>query len=178
MNLSCAQTRALGEGYAAEALEAEERRAVREHLGQCRGCREDAALTDPGLLFARVPAHVASSEDIEHVLAGVRAGIAWKQAERRFARRPARTWASVAAVAALLLLLPGQRSGRAPAAMPSALEKASGGVAAGVSALSPASAVPEASPKTSLPPNATIYDWSSESDQPRVVWIVDRSLDI
>ena len=29
-----------------------------------------------------------------------------------------------------------------------------------------------------LPADATIYDWNPGGGQPRVVWIVDRSLDI
>jgi hypothetical protein len=32
--------------------------------------------------------------------------------------------------------------------------------------------------KRKLPGDATIYDWNPGGGQPRVVWIVDRSLDI
>jgi hypothetical protein len=32
--------------------------------------------------------------------------------------------------------------------------------------------------KGNLPADATIYDWNPGGGQPRVVWIVDRSLDI
>jgi hypothetical protein len=118
-----------------------------------------------------------SDEDVAQVLAGVRAGIAWKQAERRLARRPARTWASVAVLVALAVLVPGNRAGREPAV--SRASSPVGGVAAEVPVL-PAAASPEADggPKTSLPASATVYDWNMDSGQPRIVWIVDRSLDI
>jgi len=32
--------------------------------------------------------------------------------------------------------------------------------------------------KRKVPGDATIYDWNPGGGQPRVVWIVDRSLDI
>jgi predicted anti-sigma-YlaC factor YlaD len=176
MSVSCAEIRALWNAYAEEALEPAQRRAVREHLARCESCRDRAACVDPGLLFSRVPARPASDEDIESVLAGVRAGIAWKQAERRLAKRPLRIWASVAVMIALVLLLPGSRTRRATEAStgdrpasPASVEASS----------SPAALPVEASdPKTSLPANATIYDWTTGTGQPRVVWIVDRSLDI
>jgi len=181
VSFSCAEARALWEGYAAEALEAGERRAVRAHLEECSSCREEAAFVDPGLLFAPMASARVSAEDVEGVLAGVRAGIAFKQTERRFAQRPARGWASVAMIAALLMLLSGQRTNRSPMnpMNPSAgSESASGSAAVEVPAASAASPVPEAAPQTSSSGNATIYDWSSDRSQPRVVWIVDRSLDI
>ena len=51
----------------------------------------------------------------------------------------------------------------------------------------PAAAVPIAGARSlragrdqgqKLPADATIYDWNPGGGQPRVVWIVDRSLDI
>ena len=176
MSLSCPETRALWDAYAEEALEPAERRAVREHLSLCESCRDRAACVDPGLLFSRVPAHPASDEDIENVLAGVRAGIAWKQAERRLAKRPLRTWASVAVLIALVLLLPGNRTRRALEASTGSRPISSASVEV---SSSPAALPVEASdPKATLPANATIYDWTTDTGQPRVVWIVDRSLDI
>jgi predicted anti-sigma-YlaC factor YlaD len=178
VTFSCAETRARWEGYAAEALEAEERRAVREHLAECESCREEAAPADPGLLFSQMVSARVSDEDVEQVLAGVRAGIAFKRTERRFARRPARGWASVAMIAVVLLLLSSQRTGRAPMNPRAGSETASRSVAAEIPAASAAFPLPEAAPKASSSGNATVYDWSSDRSQPRVVWIVDRSLDI
>jgi predicted anti-sigma-YlaC factor YlaD len=179
MTFSCAETRARWEGYAAEALEARERRAVREHLAECESCREEAAPADPGLLFSQMASARVSDEDVEQVLAGVRAGIAFKRTERRFARRPARGWATVAMIAVVLLLLSGQRTGRAPMNTRAGSETAARGTAVEVPAASAAaSPLPEAAPKTSSSGSATVYDWSSDRSQPRVVWIVDRSLDI
>jgi len=176
VTLSCAESQALWERYAMEELEGEERSAVREHLASCRECRDHAAAVDASLLFAGVPSEPVSAEDIQKVLAGVRAGITWKQTERRLARRPVRTWASVAALAAVMLLLPGNRERRETAA-PAA--KVSGS-----NSVTEYPAMPAASPAegtglgTTLPAGATIYDWGMGSEQPRVVWIVDRSLDI
>jgi len=178
VSFSCADTRARWEDYAAEALEAGERRAVREHLEECPSCREEAASADPGLLFSQMASAEVSAEDIERVLTGVRAGIAFKQTERRFAPRPARAWASVAAIAALMLLLSGERTSRPPMSPRSGSETAPRSAAVEVPAASTAGPVPEAVPKTSSTGDATIYDWSSDRSQPRVVWIVDRSLDI
>lgn len=178
MNFSCGQARALWSAYGEEMLAIDERRAVREHLVQCRSCRDEAASIDASLLFSTAPAISeisVSDEDVARVLAGVRAGVAWKRAERRLARRPVRTWASVAVLVALAILLPGNRAGHRSAspAVPSAAS------AAVQVPMSPA-ASPEvgAAPQTSLPASATVYDWNMDSGQPRVVWIVDRSLDI
>lgn len=180
MTFSCAETRARWEDYAAEALQASERQAIREHLAECGPCRNDAASADPVLLFSQVAPDRVSDEDVEQVLAGVRAGIAFKQTERRFAQRPARGWASVAVIAALLLLLSGQRTSRAPVnpSAGSATATVSSSAEVEVPAVPAASPVPEANPNTSSSGNATVYDWSSDRSQPRVVWIVDRSLDI
>jgi predicted anti-sigma-YlaC factor YlaD len=178
VTFSCAETRARWEGYAAEALEAGERRAIREHLAECESCREEAAPADPGLLFSQMASARVSDEDVEQVLAGVRAGIAFKRTERRFTRRPARGWASVAMIAVVLLLLSGQRTGRAPMNPRAGSETASRSMAVEVPAASATPPLPEAAPETSSSGNATVYDWSSDRSQPRVVWIVDRSLDI
>ena len=178
MSFSCAETRARWEDYAAEALPVSERRAIREHLAECGSCRDEAASADPVLLFSQMASSPVSDEDVEQVLAGVRAGIAFKQTERRFAQRPARGWASVAVIAALLLLLSGQRTSRAPVNPRAGSATPSRSAEAEVPAAPAASPVPEANPNTSSSGNATVYDWSSDRSQPRVVWIVDRSLDI
>jgi hypothetical protein len=80
--------------------------------------------------------------------------------------------ASAAAVAAMTLFTPGssRSTGRpAVAARPPAAAPATG--------FSPAA---RTAPAATFPADATIYDWNpgTGTEEPRVVWIVDRSLDI
>jgi len=182
MTLTCRETRGRFESYAAEALAAEERRGVREHLGACDACREAAALADPLFVFAAPRAAAVRAEEAGLVLEAVRAGIALKQAERRLepasGRRRAGAFVSAAAVLALTLLVPGAPAYRAPSPPPAEREAMKSSF---VPAVHPAPA-PEVFEKTGgtvkYPADATIYDLSPGAGQPRVVWIVDRSIDI
>ena len=153
-------------------------RAVREHLAACGPCRDDAAAIEPTVLFARISPEDVSPEDIRRVLEGVRAGLALKETERKLASGRARrrsriaAMASAAAVAAMTLFTPGssRSTGRpAVAARPPAAAPATG--------FSPAA---RTAPAATFPADATIYDWNpgTGTEEPRVVWIVDRSLDI
>jgi hypothetical protein len=177
MTLSCGEVRARFEGYAAEALPSTERAAFREHLADCDGCRAEASSSDPSLLFAVARPEIASSEETAAILASVRSAIAVRSAERRLARRKNRLGlAAAAAVVALLgiaLVRPGnrtERSARAVARPPSAQT-----VEPAAAPFAPAA---EARPDSKFPASATVYDWNPGGGQPRVVWIVDRSLDI
>ncbi len=184
MTLTCRETRARFESYGAETLAAEERRGVREHLGACDACREVAALADPLLVFAAPRAAGVRAEEAGLVLAAVRAGIALKQAERRLepaaGRRRVGAFVSAAAVLALTLLVSGAPAYRAPSPTlrPAEREAAKSSF---VPAVRPAPA-PEILEKTGgtvkYPADATIYDLNPGAGQPRVVWIVDRSIDI
>ncbi len=181
MTLSCGEVRARFGHYTAEALPAAERRAVRGHLGACAACRDAAAANDPLLIFAASAAAPVRPEETGSVLAAVRAGIALQQAQERLAapvaRRRVGALASAAAALALTLLAPGAPARRAPS------------VAAEREAVNP-SFVPAANPapppeifeKTGgagkYPADATIYELNPGAGQPRVVWIVDRSIDI
>jgi hypothetical protein len=153
-------------------------RSVREHLAACAPCRDDAAAIEPTFLFSRVSPEDVSPEDIRRVLEGVRAGVALKATERKLASGRARrrsriaAMASAAAVAAMTLFTPGSsRSTGRPvvAARPPAAAPATG--------FSPAA---RTAPAVTFPADATIYDWNpgTGTEEPRVVWIVDRSLDI
>jgi anti-sigma factor RsiW len=163
--------------YLEDSLSADERRAFREHLSSCAECREDMAEVEPSLLFARIPAAEVSSDDVLRVLAGVRAGIALAETEKRARRgRPSHrhrvaAMASAAALAAMTLVLPGsaRRPADPPAIAPVATVPSPG--------FAPAS---ERQPGGTYPADATIYDWNpgAATAEPRVVWIVDRSLDI
>ena len=185
MTLDCREVRDRFEAYGAEALTADERRAVREHLGSCEICRAEASASDPLFAFARADAVPVSPDEMAGILAAVRAGIAFKKTESRLeaptARRRVGAFFSAAAVVALTLLAPG-----APAPRPSlegertereAVRKSF--APAGYSAPAPAGEILE---KTGgarkYPADATIYDFSPGAGEPRVVWIVDRSIDI
>jgi hypothetical protein len=189
MTFSCGQIRDRFDDYAAEALTREERAGLREHLASCEECRSEAVGADPLFLFARAGAESASASasasvaasDVSRVLEGVRAGIALKQAERKIEPPASRRRWSVAGAAAAALLLtllaPGASSRREPpAAEPAARQAAETGFSP---AAAPVEAVPAQPGGTrKFPADATIYDFNQGAGQPRVVWIVDRSIDI
>ncbi|MGH9316500.1 MAG: anti-sigma factor [Thermoanaerobaculia bacterium] len=183
MSFSCQMVRARFAGYAAETLGAEERRAVRAHLAGCRSCFEEAAACDATLLFARAGSEEAPAEEIARVLSAVRTGIALKTAEQRLRPRTSRrlfaALAAAAAVVILLVALPGSLSNRqrpAPQAAGPRLEKAAAGETLWPVAGSEGSEMRK--PESGVPAETTVYDWNPGGEQPRVVWIVDRSLDI
>jgi len=183
VNLSCEMARSRLGGYAAETLGAEERRAVRGHLEDCPSCFEEAAATDATLLFVRAGSEEAPAEEVARVLSAVKAGIALKTLERRLgppaSRRPVASLAAVATGIVLLLALPGSLSDRQPSA-PEVSGARPGEAPAGDTPW------PAAAPgdferlglESGFPAEATVYDWTPGGEQPRVVWIVDRSLDI
>ena len=178
MSAACGQVRAKLPGYLDDALPAAEARALRGHLVACGACRDDLASTEPALLFARVSPEEVSPEDVRRVVEGVRTGVALREAERKLARGRARrrsrvaAMASAAAVAALTLMMPGssRSTGEPPIAARRTVSSPSPG-------FSPAG---RTAPPATFPADATIYDWnpSAGTEEPRVVWIVDRSLDI
>ncbi|HTD52921.1 MAG TPA: zf-HC2 domain-containing protein [Thermoanaerobaculia bacterium] len=187
MSLSCREARAALPGYGRETLERGLRQSLRDHMAACGDCREVAVHTDPGLLFAGTARmnseRETTDEDVAQILAGVRAGIAWRQAERKLtggrpARRRRRAAATAAAVVALVLLVPattsrrGQPRGVSNLAAPRVQAQAFNPV---VPAARPVSSEV---PASKFPADATIYDLSHGVGEPRVVWIVDRSLDI
>ncbi|MDQ2978490.1 MAG: zf-HC2 domain-containing protein [Acidobacteriota bacterium] len=197
MTVSCPGARERFGAYLDEALHSEERSAVRSHLAECAACRREAAAVDPALLFAAVPPEDVSPEEKARILEAVRAGIALKAAERRVGKPSRRRIVGAAAGAAAAVAIafsfsaPSPRRPLAPAAQVSSGAAASESAAAargvgievaGVPALPdrPLSAFAEASgtAKRKVPGDATIYDWNPGGGQPRVVWIVDKSLDI
>ncbi len=177
MIVSCGEARARFECYGNDALPSEERRAIRAHLADCPDCRQSAISSDPSLLFATAPAEQVSTEETAAILASVRSAIAVRAAERRVGRRGNRSIvAAAAAVVALLAILvarPGDHSehARPPMAGP-------GQARAAAPEPAPFSPVAEPRPVTKFPADATVYDWNPGGGKPRVVWIVDRSLDI
>ena len=176
---ACRETRGRLPGYLDDALVAEDARDVRRHLAACGACRDDLATTEPTLLFARVSPEDVSPEDVRRVLEGVRAGVALHETERKLGvgrtrrRRRAAAIASAAAVAVMTLMLPG--SSRSTHPSPVAVRPPA--AAAPAPGFSPAA---RTAPSATFPADATIYDWNpgAGTEEPRVVWIVDRSLDI
>ena len=194
--VSCAQARDRFAAYLDERLGREDRQAVRRHLEDCAACRGEASEQDPAFAFAFLgEARIdVSPEDTAAVLAAVRTGIELKKAERRVEGRPTsrfRIAVSVAAAALVAAVIGTSGSTRAPGREPAEPAKVAGKAAEASAPESAASAVAESTGPLSpfaeargpakgqkLPADATIYDWNPGGGQPRVVWIVDRSLDI
>lgn len=177
MSALCETVRERLPRYLDDALGADDRREFREHVASCDECRDRVVEIEPSLLFVRARPEDASSQDVARVLAGVRAGIALAETERKVgrqrgkSRRRVAASAAAAALAAMTLLLPGwDRRPVEPVAVAPV-------VSAPASGYSPAS---EPEPTGTFPAEATIYDWNpgAASEELRVVWIVDRSLDI
>jgi len=183
MTFSCGEVRDRFEAYGSEALAAGERGAVREHLRSCARCREEASAAYPLFLFVGGGAAPVPAEATASILAAVRTGIALKTAERRLgaptARRRAGALASAAAAVVLTLLVPGAPARRAPGDAVAAQSRPAARSFVPASNARPAGEIlPKAGGTKQYPADATIYDFGSGAGQPRVVWIVDRSLDI
>ncbi|HTR05045.1 MAG TPA: zf-HC2 domain-containing protein [Thermoanaerobaculia bacterium] len=173
--------------YLADALPAPQRRILREHLAVCEICRGEAASRDASLVFARAFETDAPASETEAILASVRTGVAHIEAERRVAagrrsRRPAAAAAVAAAAALLAVAVPGALSRRAPPPTAvAAVAPVPTEAPAPVPSVPDVAAEPAALPGTgTLPASATVYDLNPGAgrEEPRVVWIVDRGLDI
>jgi anti-sigma factor RsiW len=180
VSVACAELRERLPRYLEDALPIDERRELREHFASCDRCAGEIAQIEPSILFARVPPEEVSAADVLSVLAGVRAGITLAETERRVGRSRGRSRrrlaaiASAAALAAMTLVLPG---GGPADRRPVESVARTAPVAAPATGFAPAAAK---APAAKFPSDATIYDWNpgTASQEPRVVWIVDRSLDI
>jgi len=178
----CGILRGSFEDYIADALPAPQRKILRDHLAACPACRDLALEKDPTFLFARAVGDAVEPEETARILAAVKTGVALMETEKRIRRSRRRVAAgavAAAAVAALVLLMPGARARVAPASPVAAAPAAAPAPspAAADSALS-AAALPADSASPSG--DATVYDWNPGAgrEEPRVVWIVDRGLDI
>lgn len=178
MSISCGDVRERVAEYLEERLTCEEGRSLKAHLASCAVCRDEAGLMEPALLFARTEPEEVSLEDAARILSGVRAGVAIREAERKLSgararrRRRIAAVASAAALAAMTLVLPGsgpRRERTASTVSPTGEAPAEG--------FAPAA---RSGQDRTFPADATIYDWNPGAgiEEPRVVWIVDRSLDI
>ena len=173
--------------YLDDRLPAPQRRILREHLAACAECRDAAAARDASLVFARpIAAEEVVPDEAASILASVRAGVEHIEAERRIrdarpGRKRASRVAAAAAVAVLALTIPaGSRrdtrvasGSAAPAVPPQAAVAPSTGDAGLAEAALPQEAATPAD-------DATVYELNPGAgrEEPRVVWIVDRGLDI
>jgi predicted anti-sigma-YlaC factor YlaD len=181
----CGILRGSFEDYLADALPAPQRRILREHLAACPECRGLAVEKDPTFVFARPVRDEVTPEETTRVLSAVMTGVALMETEkriRRTRRRLAGGTAAAAAVVALVLLLPGVRHGAGTAAPPAGTASLPGQPLAPSPVSSDAALSAAALPAESSAPagDATVYDWNPGAgrEEPRVVWIVDRGLDI
>lgn len=197
MSALCPILRGSFEDYRRDALPAPQRRILRDHLAVCPGCRALAASEDPTMLFARpFPTEALPEDDARRILDNVRTAVAFAQTERRLRRTSRRRIAGAAAAAAafgaLLLMAPGGGTGRVEtlpvASLPNGEAAPTPAAAEGAPELAAPSEAPwivqpaalGAAETEAISNDATVYEWSPGAgrEEPRVVWIVDRGLDI
>ncbi len=186
MSPICSILRESFDDYLGDALPAPQRKMLREHLAGCAECLAAAAAKDASFLFARPMPEDVAPDQTARILAGVRAGVGHIQTERRIAAATRRRFAGVAAAAAamvalLVMTVPGGSDARRepesaalPAPAPSPADSELATISSGIAPAGlPADAAAPAS-------GATVYDLNPGAGQgePRVVWIVDRGLDI
>ena len=185
MSAVCGILRGSFEDYLRDALPGPQRRMLREHLAACPACRDLAAAREPGLLFARPLREEVPAADAARILASVRTGIELMETERRIRyasrgrRRIAATTAAAAALGALVILMPGGAA-RPPAEQAPASSAVARPPVPAEASIAPAAYPAEAFGAESTAAGATVYDWNPGAgrEEPRVVWIVDRGLDI
>ncbi|HWZ84920.1 MAG TPA: zf-HC2 domain-containing protein [Thermoanaerobaculia bacterium] len=184
MSAICGILRASFDDYLADRLPAPQRRILREHLAECDGCRGAALGRDASFAFARPLADDVAPAEAAAILASVRAGVAHLEADRRIrAGRPTRRRSAVAAAAAAVgLLALTVAGGSARRESPVAALPAVAPTPVADSVLSGGEFEAAGLPAESAAPlsNATVYDLNPGAgrEEPRVVWIVDRGLDI
>lgn len=165
--------------YRSDQLRTPERRELLSHLQECAGCRRQAFEVEPSILFAieSRPEEVSQAQ-AESILENVRIGIALSQTSRKLGstsalRGKSRRLGALSAAALLLLSVSSPTRRNRPTAVPSVVTAV------------PAAAVPAEFSRDGdgqlLPASATIYEWSPATaapNDPKIVWIVDRSLDL
>lgn len=193
MTQACERFRSDLPAYLDDALAGETRTELRRHLGDCGMCRQFAVEREPSLLFAAPAVEAVDLDEREsrQILEAVRGAVALRQAAARLekphaGRAPGRAAAAAIAAAAVGSLLfwslprhhtaPGQIAAVAPVMIP----QATAAVTLKSSGSRPV--FPQAPGDTAVTPaSATVYEWtpaSGDVKDPKIVWIVDRSLDI
>jgi anti-sigma factor RsiW len=162
------------DAYRSDRLADEDRRAFRGHLAECAECRAEAIASEPALAFALAPPPPPVGEaEARAILDNVKAALAVRETGRMLERgvlRGRRAAAGLGVAAILALAFSAPLSRRPPVAVPSAVRPAP-----------PAGIVRPGGDEPSMPASATIYEWNpgtSSPEDPKIVWIVDRSLDL
>jgi anti-sigma factor RsiW len=172
----CAAVRSLFGAYLDDTLDPSDRLSVRSHLRQCQTCRQEVSVVEPTLIFTRLTEPRVSADEVNDILESVRGAVALRIAEGKLARSRAasrRRTAGLASAAAALFALSLAIRGDHGSAIRNVDRSNLGSVAARTTR--------EGSPSARVSPSgATVYEWDpgKRADEPRVVWIVDRSLDI
>lgn len=181
MTEPCRALAARVDAYREERLPAAERRAFREHLAACAPCRSAAIAAEPTLVFAVAPpAPPVGDSEARAILENVKAAIAVREAARRAESggRHGRRSAVALATAAALALAFSTPLVRRPVSSPAAAARPArpAGIAGAANRI-----VRPGSEEPSMPSSATIYEWNpgtASPEDPKIVWIVDRSLDL
>jgi len=186
------------DAYLADRLPAEARRSFRRHLATCPTCRGLAERKEPTLIFAGLgepgrdeemrgrvePA--APSADVEAFVAGVRRGIALREAERRAQSRPNLPRLLKLAAVVGFVALGGSfllRLAWPPEGIRQLRSAGSAAVSSSVVASARAGSVGEAGAVPAIEGldrrDARIYDLElGGEEEPRVVLIVDEGMDL
>jgi putative zinc finger protein len=182
VNAPCPAADSRIDAYRRESLPESDRREFRAHLAECSGCRDRAIAADPTLIFAAAPPLPASSDadaQARLVLESVKAALAVRSAARKIDRPRVRHGVrAAAAVAAAVLVALTSSSARRSRSVAVPVGRATTG-----NFQNAATKIvrPGADESPSMPSSATIYEWNpgtASPNDPTIVWIVDRSLDL
>ena len=182
----CGIVRKSFDDYRQDALPAPQRKMFRDHLAACAECRGAAVAGDPTFRFARPLADSVSEGESREILAAVRTGVDLLRAQRRLGKSSRKlriSSAAAAAVAAIVLLSSGWGVLQSRPAPKGVVAAAPASVLSAAPDQAPASAAelqPAGLSEGISSPDSTVYDWNPGAgrEEPRVVWIVDRGLDI
>ena len=178
----CPPLSALSKSYREDRLSPEERRQFRAHLSSCEPCRSRAIAADPTMIFAVAPAPAPTdAAESRAILENVKAAVAIREASRRLDRSAGvahgRRAATAVGAAALLALAFSAPLVRRPISVAAAASPRSSRISNAATKI----VRPGAEDSSSMPSSATIYEWNpgtTSPDDPKIVWIVDRSLDL
>jgi len=182
MSVPCPSADARIDAYRREALPESDRRYLRAHLAECSGCRDRAIAADPAMIFAIVPPR-DSGDDADAqarlVLENVKAALAVRSASRKIDRSHARHGlrAAAAVAAAVLIALTSSSARRSRSVAATAARATTRNFQNAATKI----VRPGADESPSMPSSATIYEWNpgtASPNDPKIVWIVDRSLDL
>jgi hypothetical protein len=175
------------DSFLSDSLGRADRAAATDHVRSCADCRLRALERDPSAVFrlAASPEPSVSEDETRRILENVRVAIAIREASRKIEQAPAggmgmRRTAAALAAAALLSLTASSPMSRTSRRAASPARESSAREASAPSAFARAAAS-ERSDDALAPATATVYEWNpgaNSPDDPKIVWIVDRSLDL